>query len=486
MKLESTCLLALTAVAATLLITGAPLRAYGTPHNAGPGQHGTDILHLDFSTAMTNTDVDPNAGGSIDWSLNRQGNADNQQLSLSLTNLDSDTAYQLVAFLGDDTNSTDVAGFNTDQNGAFKATYTKRSQRQGHPNAKVFPAALDPLCNIRELDVVNGSTNPVLMADLTDPDQGQYLVKRSMDDTGFIPGAGGELRINATLSFTQFRLQASGLTPDTAYWLTLNGDIVQTNSSDRNGRLKLMTLPEGSPDVLDIHTVTLTSTGTNVVLISTGLGIPCYSGGTQGAVALGAAANFAVLAGSEVANTGPTAVNGDLGLSPGSAVTGFPPGVVNGTQHVTDPTAAQAKLDLTTAYNDAAGRTVAPIAVAGNLGGMTLPPGLYKSTGSLEISSGDLTLDAQGDANAVWIFQIASTLITTAGRQVILSGGAQASNVFWQVGSSATLGTTTVFKGTIMADQAITLQTGATLDGRALARIAAVTLDTSAVTVPTP
>jgi hypothetical protein len=109
---------------------------------------------------------------------------------------------------------------------------------------------------------------------------------------------------------------------------------------------------------------------------------------------------------------------------------------------------------------------------------------LYKSTSSLAISSGDLTLDARGNANAVFIFQIASTLTTTSGRQVILSGGAQAKNIFWQVGSSATLGTTTNFKGTIMADQSITLNTGATLDGRALARIGAVTMDSNAVVRP--
>src|SRR2546426_141338 len=208
--------------------------------------------------------------------------------------------------------------------------------------------------------------------------------------------------------------------------------------------------------------------------------------GGQAPVALGAATTFTVLAGSTVTNTGATRVNGNLGLSPGTAVTGFPPGTVNGTIHAGDPAAAQAQLALTTAYNDAAGRTVGAITVAGNLGGLTLVPGLYKSTSSLEISSGDLTLDAQGDANAVFIFQMASTLTTTTSRQVILSGGAKAANIFWQVGSSATLGTGSVLKGNILALTSITLTTGATLEGRALARNGAVTLDSNTVGLGIP
>jgi uncharacterized protein (TIGR03437 family) len=221
----------------------------------------------------------------------------------------------------------------------------------------------------------------------------------------------------------------------------------------------------------------------SVFLLSTAFAVS-LTAASQAPVTLGAAANFAVLAGSTVTSTGLSQVTGDVGVSPGTAVTGFPPATVNGAIHAGDPAAALAIASLTTAFNDAAGRTVAPVTVAGNLGGRTLAPGLYKSTSSLAISSGDLTLDAQGDANAVFIFQIASTLTTTSGRQVILAGGAQASNIFWQVGSSATLGTNSVFKGTIMADQSVSLTTGARLDGRALARIGGVTLQSNVITKP--
>jgi hypothetical protein len=206
---------------------------------------------------------------------------------------------------------------------------------------------------------------------------------------------------------------------------------------------------------------------------------------SQATVNLRSSANFAVLAGSTVTNTGPTSVTGDLGVSPGTAVTGFPPGTVIGTQHDGDPTSAQGIADLTTAYNDAAGRTLCPVSVAGDLGGQTLGPGLYKSTSSLAIS-GNLTLDAMGDGNAVFIFQMASTLTANIGSQIVLAGSAKAANIFWQVGTSATLFSTAAFQGTIMADQAIALDTGATLTGRVLARIAAVTLDTNTIVTPAP
>ena len=205
-------------------------------------------------------------------------------------------------------------------------------------------------------------------------------------------------------------------------------------------------------------------------------------------VNLDCASSFVVLAGATVTSTGGTIVNGDLGLSPGSAVVGFPPGsVVNGAIHINDAEANNAKLCLTTAYNDAAGRTLNVIVVSdGELGGKTLAPGLYKSApGSFGITSSDLTLDAQGDVNAVWIFQMPSSTLTVGnGRSVILAGDAQAKNIFWQVGSSATIGTTAAMKGNILADQSITLQTGATLVGRALTRIAAVTMAANSITKP--
>ena len=197
----------------------------------------------------------------------------------------------------------------------------------------------------------------------------------------------------------------------------------------------------------------------------------------QETVVLGEASSFALLAGSAVTSTGATTITGDLGLSPGTSVGGFPPGILTGVLHKNDATAAQAKLDLTAAYNYTAGRKAADIVtLSGNIGGLTLTPGLYKSTSSLAISSGDLTFNARGDVNAIFILQIGSSLTTTSGRKVILSGGAKASNIFWQVGSSATFGTTSVFKGTIMAMQSITFNTGATLDGSAFARTGGITM----------
>lgn len=199
-------------------------------------------------------------------------------------------------------------------------------------------------------------------------------------------------------------------------------------------------------------------------------------------VGLGTAADYAVLAGSTVTNTGPSMISGDLGLSPGTSVTGFPPGqVVDGAQHVSDAVALQAQSDLTTAYNDAAGRPTAADVTGVDLGGMTLTPGVYEASTSMALT-GTLTLNAQGNPDAVFIFKAGSTLITAANSRVQFVNGGSPCNVYWQVGSSATLGTSTAFVGTIMALTSATLQTTATVEGRVLARNGAVTLDNNVIT----
>jgi LPXTG-motif cell wall-anchored protein len=199
-------------------------------------------------------------------------------------------------------------------------------------------------------------------------------------------------------------------------------------------------------------------------------------------VGLGTATSFAVLGGTTVTNTGPSVISGDLGVSPGSAVVGFPPGIVNdGVIHAADAVAAQAQAGLTTAYNDAAGRT--PVtSVPADLGGQTLTEGVYG--GPTLGLTGTVTLDAQGNPNAVFIFQAASTLITASNSTVALINGADPCNVYWQVGSSATLGTGSTFIGNVLALTSITANTGVTIQGRLLARNGAVTLDTNVVNRP--
>jgi hypothetical protein len=205
---------------------------------------------------------------------------------------------------------------------------------------------------------------------------------------------------------------------------------------------------------------------------------------------LGSAGDFAILAGSGVSNTGvSTMISGDVGSFPTATMNGLLAGNVNGNLYMAaDPIVGLAKDDLTAAYNDGQSRSLNAISLPGQIGGLTLAPGLYVNSSTSGISgtgpNGILTLDAGGNANAVWIFQVGSTFVTDAGTSIVLAGGAQAKNIYWSVGTSATLGTNSIFYGNILADQAITLTTGATLYGRALTRIAAVTLDTNIVTKP--
>lgn len=199
----------------------------------------------------------------------------------------------------------------------------------------------------------------------------------------------------------------------------------------------------------------------------------------QARVPLGTAGNFAVLAGQSITNTGPTTITGDVGLSPGTSVIGFASVTLHGTLHKADAVALKAKNNLVTAYNNAAGRTP-KTSVPTELGGKTLKAGVY-SAGTLGLT-GTLTLNAQGNSSAVFIFQAASTLITASGSRVTLINGASACNVYWKVGSSATIATSSRFVGTILALTSVKLQTGARLQGRALARNGSVTLDHNVIT----
>jgi hypothetical protein len=204
-----------------------------------------------------------------------------------------------------------------------------------------------------------------------------------------------------------------------------------------------------------------------------------------GPIVLGSSCGFGILAATpSVTNVGPTNVTGDVGIWPAASIVGFPPGTLTGTKHTADAVAQTAQGDLTTAYNNAAG-AAGGAALTADIGGQTLAPGVYKATSTLGIT-GDLTLAGNG----VYIFQVGSALTTAAGSpsapasRVILTGGAVAKDVIWQIGSSATLGTYSTLQGTIMAQASITLGTGATLNGRALARTGAVTLDSNPVNVP--
>jgi len=214
---------------------------------------------------------------------------------------------------------------------------------------------------------------------------------------------------------------------------------------------------------------------------------------------LGTACTFGILAATPAVSNviavtppGPTHVTGDIGIFPAASVTGFPPGTFTGTEHLGDAVAQTAQNDLTTAYNNALNAGGGPsvgTAITANIGGQTLPPGIYIATSTLGIT-GNLTLDGSTNPNGVWIFKVGSSMTTAAGAfgnpasQVLLIGGAQAHNVFWVMGASATLGTFSLMQGTIMAQASITLDTGATLNGRALARTGAIALDNNPVNVP--
>ncbi|HBX49606.1 MAG: hypothetical protein A2275_09810 [Bacteroidetes bacterium RIFOXYA12_FULL_35_11] len=190
----------------------------------------------------------------------------------------------------------------------------------------------------------------------------------------------------------------------------------------------------------------------------------------QNPVSLGTASGFAVIAGYSITNKGATTINGDIGLCPGKVMEGFPPGLLIGNQNINDPISIHAKLDLMTAFDDISKRTCSDIVtLPEKIGELTLTPGLYKTDDSLSISSGNFVFDAKGNGNAIFIIQIPGSLNISMGCNIILIGGAFACNIFWQIGKTVSLGTVSVFRGTVLAMQSIKFKTGATLNGRALA-----------------
>jgi hypothetical protein len=217
------------------------------------------------------------------------------------------------------------------------------------------------------------------------------------------------------------------------------------------------------------------------VLLVAMMAVPATSVAAEATVNLGTTSNFAILAGQTITNTGTTTINGDVGVHPGSTFDDVGTATINGTLHLDDGVAEEAKSDLVTAYNDAAGRT--PFTTIGTeLGGETLTPGVYRS-GTFEIAAGQtLTLDAQGDPDAVFIFQASSSLVTFANSNVSLINGARFCRVFWQVTSSATLGVDSTFAGHIFALTSIEVQSGAEVQGQLLAREGSVTLDGNVIT----
>lgn len=251
----------------------------------------------------------------------------------------------------------------------------------------------------------------------------------------------------------------------------------------------VFTIPAGTPPNTVIVTATFSGSGTFTGSTGSGsLGITGLAETCKGITPLlGTAGNFAVLGNSAVTNTGPSTIVGNLGVTPGTSITGLGSISITGTVHQTDAVALQAQIDATNAFNNLAGMAATQDLTGQDLGGLTLTPGVYHFQSSAQLT-GTLTLDAQNNPNAasqLFIFQIGSTLTTGSNSSVVFINGAQDENVFWQVGSSATLGTTTAFAGTIIAQASVTLNTRASIGcGRAIALTGAVTLDTNFIDPP--
>ncbi len=247
------------AVAVTTLIASA----------ASSHRHGTDILHFFARTPLTGDGTITNATGRVEADQNQQGNANNQKLEITVKNLYTNAPFQLLALVNDDTNYTQVAEFLTDSKGRAVIAYRKVGSSHGHGNLghgkSPLPLVLDPVSHLREVAIAMNSTQVVLQADLTVPDKLEYLIKRDLSANG----VDALLRLHSNLKQTQFRLTALGLNRTNVYLLVLNGGIVQTNTTDNKGRLDIRALLEKPVDILDVRTLGLWDSSSNVVLSTT-------------------------------------------------------------------------------------------------------------------------------------------------------------------------------------------------------------------------
>jgi len=229
-------------------------------HAAG---RGTDILHLDINTAMTNNGVETGVTGRVKLHQNQQGKANNQQLDIAIRGLATNTTYQLVAAIDDDTNYMQITDFTADAKGNALLRYKNNGKNNGKgKNPKSLPTALNPVSLIREVDIFNASTQAVLTADLSRPDRLQYLIKRDLSTNDVT----SSLRIKATVRKTQFRLLSAGLAANSDYLLVYSGVVAGTNQSNASGKLDIKELIDGPTDILDLRSVELWDASSNVVL----------------------------------------------------------------------------------------------------------------------------------------------------------------------------------------------------------------------------
>jgi hypothetical protein len=431
--------------------TTAPVVSSTDPANGATGVARNRKVAAIFSEAMSpativaaNVTLSAPGQASVPGTVAYVGNT---MTFTPAADLAADTAYTLTITTG----AKDVSG--NPLAGNFTAGFTT-----GSTTDTVAPAVT--LTNPTDLqsDVVINKTVAATFSESVDP-----LTVTAANFTLTRPGAAGEsgtVSYDAVNQIAAFR-PSSNLAPNTTYTATLKGGA--SGVKDLAG------------NALAADKVWTFTTGTRAA---------------QAPINLGAAGAFAVMATASISSTGATQINGDVGLNPGSAQ-GIPPAQVNGTIHVTDSVVIQAQSDLLSAYNDAVSRATSPVSLPGNMGGLTFTPGLYTNSTSVLIQGSgpgnNVTLDALGDPDAIFIFQMGSTLTTGPGAQVILAGGAKASNVFWQVGTSATLDTTTIFKGNIMAAVTITVNSGSDVVGRLLAGSnsdGSVTVNASTITVP--